>query len=78
MHFLAHAVPFYGKSAISFAVPIARTLKVLSYCVQEVFRIFLANVFYSEIVYYKGELDWARLVQPQSRRCLAPCVAVVS
>ena len=78
MHFLARVVPFYGKSAISFAIPIARTLIVLSFRVQEVFRIFLAKVFYSKIVYYKGELDWAQLVRPQSGHCLALCVAVVS
>ncbi len=78
MHFSARVVPFDGKSAISFAVPIALTLIVLSYCVQEVLRIFLADVFYSKIVYDKGELDWVRLVQPQSGRCLALCVAVIS
>ena len=59
MHFSAHVVPFDGKSAISFAVPTTRTLIILSYHVQEVLRIFLANVFYSEIVYDKRELDWA-------------------
>ena len=59
MHFSARVVPFDGKSAISFAVPIARTLIVLSNCVQEVLRVLLADVFYSEIVDDKGELDWA-------------------
>ena len=78
MHFSARVVPFDGKSAISFAVPIARALIVLSYCVQEVLRISLANVFYSKIVYDKRELDGVRLVRPQSRRCLALCVAVIS
>jgi len=78
MHFSARVVPFDGKPAISFAIPIARTLIILLYCVQEVLRIFLADVFYFEIVYDKRELDGARLVQPQSRRCLALCVAMIS
>jgi hypothetical protein len=41
MHFSARVVPFDGKSTISFAIPIARTLIVLSYCVQEVLRVFV-------------------------------------
>ena len=71
-------VPFDGKPAISFAIPIAQTLKILLYHVQEVLRIFLANILYSKIVYDKRELDGVRLVRPQSRRCLALCVAVIS
>jgi hypothetical protein len=78
MHFSSHVVPFDGKSAISFAVPIVRTLIVLSNCVQEVLRVLLADVFYSKIVDDKGELDWARFVRPQSGRCLTLCVAMVS
>ena len=69
--------PQYPK-AISFAIPIARTLIILLYSVQEMLCIFLADVFYLEIVYDKRELDGPRLVQPQSRRCLALCVAVIS
>jgi hypothetical protein len=77
MHFLARVVPFDGESAVSFAIPIAQALIVFLYCVQEVLRIFPADLFYSKIVDDKGELDWARLVRPQSGRCLALCVAVV-
>ena len=69
MHFSARVVPLDGKPAISFAVPITRTLIILLYRVQEVLR---------KIVYDKRELDGARLVRPQSRHYLALCVALIS
>ena len=40
MHFSARIVPFDGKPAVSFAVPIARTLIILLYHVQKMLHVF--------------------------------------
>ncbi len=62
VHLSPVVVTLYGESAISFTIPIAQTLEVFLYCVQQVLCILLANVLYSKVVEDKGENNEAGFV----------------
>jgi hypothetical protein len=64
VHLAPFVVPFYGETAISFPVPIAQTLVILSYYVQQVLHILLANVLYSKIIDDEGENNVTKVVPP--------------
>ncbi len=54
VHLATVVVPLYCESTISFTIPIAQTLVVFLYCVQQVLHILLANVLYSKVIDDKG------------------------